>query len=75
MSQSLTIEALEERVATLERELRELRELLKSSGRKKDPLRTFGMFKDDPVYAEIVELGRKWRQEQNHRSLQSEKLH
>jgi hypothetical protein len=62
---------LEERVATLEREVAELRALLKPTWRVKDPRRTFGMFKNDPTYAEIVELGRKWREKENRKSLEN----
>lgn len=58
----------EDRLATLEREVAEMRTLLNNAGRVKDPRRTFGMFKDDPVYAEIVRLGREWREQENRKS-------
>jgi len=36
----------------------------------KDWRATVGMFKDDPVFKEIVELGRQWREEENRKSLE-----
>jgi hypothetical protein len=63
-------EDLEQRAAKLEREVAELRRLLTQPQRKKDWRATVGMFKDDPYFEEIVELGRQWREEENRKSLE-----
>ena len=59
---------LEKRVEKLEQELAELKsEIAQSRGtprRQKDWTRTFGMFKDDPIYDEIVRLGAAYRRRQ-----------
>jgi len=52
---------LEERVARLERDVDELRR--QARGRTKDWRRTIGMFDDDPVMKEIIEEGRRIREE------------
>lgn len=61
----MTLEQLEQRVADLEREVAELR-------RDLPPLRplgsvpeTFGMFRDDPEFDEVVRLAREYRDQAN----------
>lgn len=55
---------LEERVAVLEKKFSEFERLLRPQARKKDWLRTFGMFADDPGFEELVRLGREYRESQ-----------
>lgn len=55
---------LEERVASLERELSELKKQLAHHQSAKDWRRSIGIFADDPVFAEMVREGRKYREEQ-----------
>ncbi len=54
---------LEKRVEALEREVRSLKRLVKKSKSDQKPWweRLAGTFKDDPVFDEIVEAGRKYR--------------
>jgi hypothetical protein len=61
----MTLEQLEQKVNDLARQVAELRREIK-------PLRplarvedTFGMFADDPMFDEIVRLGREYRDEIN----------
>ena len=61
----MTLEQLEEKVNDLERQVADLRRELK-------PLRpftsvedTFGIFAGDPEFAEIVRLGREYREQVN----------
>jgi hypothetical protein len=68
MSQA-TIETLEERVATLEKRLLKLEEVLKLPERRKDWRATVGMFDDDPFFPIIVKLGREYRDKVNRESL------
>ena len=52
-------QTLEQRVEELERKVAELT-------RKKDPLRTFGIFKNDPDFEEAVRRGREYREQQTY---------
>jgi hypothetical protein len=56
---------LENRVIELERQMADVQRKLEASHPVKDWRRTFGMFANDPVFEEIVELGREYREEQN----------
>ena len=55
---------LEERVATLEQEVAELKEKLGLKKVEKDWRKTFGMSANDPGYDEMVRLGREYRESQ-----------
>lgn len=66
----MTTQTLEERVATLEKELSEVKLLLKQPRREKDWRRTVGMFANDPFYEEVIRLGREYREQENQRSLE-----
>ena len=61
----MATQSLEERVATLEAEVAELKERLAAS-QQKDAVpwweRRFGAFKDDPEYDEAMRLGREYRE-------------
>ena len=54
---------LEERIASLEEEMREVKSLLKTVHDAQQPWweRHAGMFKDDPVFEAIVEAGQVYR--------------
>lgn len=54
---------LEERIALLEEEMREIKALLKTLGNIQQPWweRCAGMFKDDPLFDTIVEAGQTYR--------------
>lgn len=54
---------LEKRIEDLEREVRLLKRLVRKSKSDQQPWweRLAGTFKDDPVFDEIVEAGRKYR--------------
>ncbi|PWU08610.1 MAG: hypothetical protein C5B50_29205 [Verrucomicrobia bacterium] len=54
---------LEQRVEMLEQKVAELNANLI---RKKDPFRTFGIFRDDPDFEQAVRLGREYRQQQTY---------
>jgi hypothetical protein len=54
---------LEERVTTLERLVDALRRKTETTERSKDWRRTVGMFDGDPIMQEIIEEGRRLRQE------------
>lgn len=68
----MTVEEINKRFAAIEDELRELKwEMLRQAG--VDVLPGFGpvgTFKGDPVFAEIVQLGREWREEERRRELE-----
>ena len=53
---------LETRVATLEREVEALKQLISLNNREKDWESTFGMFANDPGFEEVVRLGREYRE-------------
>lgn len=59
-------EEIAQRVAALEEQMRELRELVKPSPFAPDWRSTVGMFSDDADFDEILELGRKYRQGQKY---------
>ena len=54
---------LELRVATLETELAQMKQMLSVIVEKKDPwwLKVAGSFENDPTFAEAVRLGQEWR--------------
>lgn len=54
---------LESRVATLEAELAQLKQMLSVFVQKKDPwwLKVTGSFENDPTFDEAVRLGQEWR--------------
>ena len=54
---------LESRVATLETELVQLKQMLSVIVQKKDPwwLKVAGSFENDPTFDEAVRLGQEWR--------------
>jgi len=58
------LQELEQKVARLEADIRELRGLISDGTSKPWWERTAGMFKNDPVWAEIVRLGQKIRREE-----------
>ena len=63
---------ISDRVAELEREVAELREIVRGTQGEPAPRqppkdawrRTIGAFKDDPFYDDMVRLGRYWRKRQ-----------
>jgi hypothetical protein len=59
---------LEERVTTLEKLVEELIHKVDPSVRKKDWRRTVGMFSGDPIMKEIIEEGRRIREEDRRRA-------
>ena len=59
-------QTLEQRVEELEKKVAELSRKPGPSLRKKDPWRTFGIFKDDPDFQEAVRLGREYREQQTY---------
>jgi hypothetical protein len=58
------LQELETKVAKLEEEIREIRKLVADGSSMPWWERTAGMFKDDPVFAEIIRLGQKLRREE-----------
>jgi hypothetical protein len=65
MMMMMSAHSLEERVATLEAEVAELKERLAASQEKNAVPwweRRFGAFKDDPEYEEAMRLGREYRE-------------
>jgi hypothetical protein len=54
---------LEARVATLETELAQMKQMLSSSQPERAPwwLKVAGSFEDDPTFDEAVRLGQEWR--------------
>jgi hypothetical protein len=67
----MTVGELEQRVAVLEREIAELRQLI---GQSRPPRRawetTFGIFANCPEFDEAVRLGREYRDQVNRESLE-----
>ena len=59
-------QTIEKRVEELEKKVAELSRKPGPSLRKKDPWRTFGIFKDDPDFQEAVRLGREYREQQTY---------
>ncbi len=71
----MTIELLEERVSTLERELAEVKRLVASPNRLPEPSplpppnsnwldSVVGSMSEFPEFAEVIRLGREWRMSQ-----------
>ena len=58
------LQELESKVARLEEEIRDIRRLIADGSSVPWWKRTAGMFKDDPVWAEIVRLGQKIRRQE-----------
>lgn len=56
---------LEERVETLERQFAEFKQQMSSPAAPGDWRETFGMFRDDPEFDEILRAGREFRQREN----------
>lgn len=54
---------LESRVATLETELAQMKQMLSGLAKKQDPwwLKVAGSFENDPTFDEVVCLGQEWR--------------
>ena len=61
---------LEQRVATLERELLALKELVVNGHGTRDWQSTIGMFANDPEFEESLRLGREYREEERRRELE-----
>jgi hypothetical protein len=59
-------QTLEKRVEWLEKKVAKLSAKPKQSARKKNPWRTFGVFKNDSDFEEAVRLGRKYRVQQTY---------
>jgi hypothetical protein len=55
---------LEKRLEKLEKKVAELTGKGRSSSRKKNPSRTFGIFRNDPDFEEAARLGREYRAQQ-----------
>jgi len=55
--------SIEERVATLEKELNDLKQLIQSTRVEKDWWKTFGLSADDPGFDEMIRLGRDIREQ------------
>jgi hypothetical protein len=60
----MSAKELEKRIEALEHEVQELKRQLKKESDEKAPwyIKNAGMFKDDPVFDEIVERGRQYRE-------------
>jgi hypothetical protein len=60
------LQSLKRRLARLEREVKELRQTVSKRGKAKELpwwQKIAGRFEDDPAFAEILRLGRKFRKE------------
>ena len=55
--------SIEERVATLEKELTDLKQLIQSTRGEKDWRKTFGLSANDPGFDEMIRLGQEIRQQ------------
>ena len=55
---------IEERVATLEKELNDLKQLIQGTRVKKDWRKTFGLSADDPGFDDTIRLGRGIREQE-----------
>lgn len=62
-SATMTAATIEQRIAALEKEVRQLRAAAKKKVKKEEPWweRFGGMFKDDPLFDEMVKAGEKYR--------------
>jgi hypothetical protein len=60
----MAVTNLEERIASLEEEMREIKALLKTLGNTQQPWweRCAGVSKDDPLFDAIIEAGQTYRQ-------------
>jgi hypothetical protein len=60
----MSAKELEKRIEVLEREVKTLKQKLTTNQDKEEPWydRVSGMFKDDPIFDEIVERGRLYRE-------------
>jgi hypothetical protein len=61
----MTLEQLEQRVSDLERHVAELRRSLTSRHLLGTVEDTFGMFRGDPEFDEMIRLGREYRDKAN----------
>jgi hypothetical protein len=61
----MTLDQLERRVIELERQVAELRNEPPPLRPADSPADTFGMFRDDPLFDDIVRLGREYRDQVN----------
>ena len=65
LSQQITDQSqrLEARVATLEAEIAQMRQILSVFIQKKSPwwLKVAGSFENDPTFDEVTRLGQEWR--------------
>jgi hypothetical protein len=55
--------SIEERVATLEKELKDLKQLIQGTHVEKDWRKTFGLSANDPGFDEMIRLGRDIREQ------------
>ena len=55
---------LDKRVENLEKKVAELTGKGRGPSRKKNPSRTFGIFRNDPDFEEAARLGREYREQQ-----------
>lgn len=62
---TMTLEQLERKVNDLERQVAELQSELKPMRPMASAADTFGMFREDPMFDEIVRLGREYRDQIN----------
>jgi hypothetical protein len=62
---TMTLDQLERKVNELERQFAELRNELRPLRPLGNPADTFGMFGEDPLFDEIVRLGREYRDQVN----------
>lgn len=62
----MTMAELEKRVAALEKTVAELRSQVGAEPKKEEPwwVKSAGLFANDPVFDEIVRLGREYRKSQ-----------
>jgi hypothetical protein len=56
---------IEERVATLEKELHDLKQLIQGTLVEKDWRKTFGLSANDPGFEEMIRLGREIREQED----------
>ena len=61
----MTLDQLERKVNELERQVAELRNELRPLRGVGNPADTFGMFREDPPFDEIVRRGREYRDQVN----------
>lgn len=61
----MTLDQLERKVNELERQIVELRNELRPLCPLGNAAETFGMFREDPLFDEIVRLGREYRDQVN----------